>query len=153
MININSSELEELTEISGIGRVTALNIIQYRNKNNGFDELQELKNIRGIADRTYEKIRSKLTVFDENSNLYELKIEIRPQEIGIENPDEMHLVGEMNNWDPEDKTYNLIESEDGKWTNNFNLEEGTEYKVMYDSTSWEEDRYLGDSGENFKVSY
>ena len=71
----------------------------------------------------------------------------------IENPNEMHLVGEMNNWNPEDKSFSLIEKNDGTWTNRFNLEAGTEYKIMYDSISWEENKYIGDNGHNFKVSY
>ena len=153
MININRAEVEELTEIDGIGRVTALSIIQYRKRQNGFTELKELKNVRGIADKTYKKIKLSLTISDEKSNIKRFRIEVKPEEIGIENPNEMHLVGEMNNWNPEDKSFSLIEKNDGTWTNRFNLEAGTEYKIMYDSISWEENKYIGDNGHNFKVSY
>lgn len=153
MININNAEMKELTKVDGIGKVIALNIVNYRKRNNGFNELKELKNIKGIANKTYKKIMARLTTSDENSNFREIKIEIKPQEFGIENLDEMHLVGEMNNWNPNDKTYSLIEGENGIWTNKFNLKPGTEYKIMYDSTSWEEDKYIGNNEENFKVSY
>lgn len=153
MININNAKVEELTKLTGIGRATALNIVKYRKMENGFNELNELKNIKGIADKTYEKIESKLTLVDENSDFKKIKIEIKPQELGIENPTEMHLVGEMNDWKPEDKTFNLIKDENGVWINEFNLESGTEYKIMYDSTDWEEDKYIGDRGDNFIVSY
>lgn len=153
MININSAEVEELTKIDGIGKVTALNIIQYRKRKNGFKELKELKNIKGIAGKTYKKVKARFITSDKNSNSKKIKIEISPQKLGIENPNEMHLVGEMNNWDPEDKSYSLIENKDERWSNKFNLEAGTEYKIMYDSITWEENKYIGNNGYNFKVSY
>ncbi|MFN2341616.1 MAG: helix-hairpin-helix domain-containing protein [Halanaerobium sp.] len=153
MININNAEMKELTKVDGIGKVIALNIVNYRKRNNGFNELKELKNIKGIAEKTYKKLMARLTTSDKNSNFRKIKIEIKPQEFGIKNLDEMHLVGEMNNWNPNDKTYSLFEDENGIWTNKFSLKYGTEYKIMYDSTSWEEDKYIGDNEENFKVSY
>ncbi len=152
MININKVELKDLTEVNGIGKVTALNIIQYRKENDGFNNLIELKNINGIAEKTYKKIKPNLTV-GENTPNSKVEITVNPQELGIENPNEIHLVGEMNDWKPEDQTYSLVEDENGIWTNVFNLEDGTEYKIMYDSTAWEEDKYIGDSGNNFIVSY
>lgn len=151
MININKVELKDLTEVNGIGKVTALNIIQYRKENDGFNNLSELKNINGIAEKTYKKIKTKLTV-GENQPNNKVEITVDPQELSIENPDEVHLVGEMNDWNPADKTYSLNKKKNGCWSNEFNLKSGTEYKIMYDSTDWEENKYFGDNGVNFKIN-
>ncbi|MGM0549166.1 MAG: helix-hairpin-helix domain-containing protein [Bacillota bacterium] len=150
MININKVELKELTKVKGIGNVTASNIIQYRKENDGFKDLRELKNIKGIAELTYRKIKTKLTVGENTAN-NKVEITVNPQEIGIKNPDEIHLVGEMNDWNPADKTYSLNKKENGCWSNDFNLEAGTEYKIMYDSTDWKENKYFGDNGANLKI--
>jgi DNA uptake protein ComE-like DNA-binding protein len=40
MININNAEMKELTKVDGIGKVIALNIVNYRKRNNGFNELK-----------------------------------------------------------------------------------------------------------------
>lgn len=151
MININKANLEELTAISGIGRITGLNIIQYRQKNQGFKSPKEIKNVKGIGDKTYNKIISELTTEEKLSD-NKVKITVNPEELGIERPSEIHLVGEMNNWDPEDKNYSLEEDKNGVWTNNFELEPGTEYKIMYDSTEWEDNKYFGNYGANFVVN-
>lgn len=61
-ININTATAEELASISGIGEVTAQNIIEYREANNGFLDTEELMNVKGIGKKTYEKIKPYITV-------------------------------------------------------------------------------------------
>jgi len=175
MININKAGIDDFTQIDGIGKGKAANIIKYREDNNGFNSLEELKEVKGIARKIFNNIKSNLTISneyseeesdeilfrddqssDEQSNEDQsddekVSISINTQEMGIDSPEEVHLVGEMNNWNPEDKTYSLIEKEDGVWSNEFDLEAGTEYKIMYDSTDWEENKYIGDNGANLVV--
>lgn len=168
MININKAGINDFTKIDGIGKGKAANIIKYREENNGFDSLEELKEVKGIAEKIFNKIQSDITISDNQiseeqssegqtidnesaeykSDEEKVKISINTQELGINSPGEMHLVGEMNNWNPEDKTYSLIEKENGIWSNKFDLGAGTEYKIMYDSTDWEENKYIGDDNGN-----
>lgn len=56
-VNINSGTKEMLEALDGIGPVKAQAIIDYRKKNGPFKRLDELKNVEGIGDATFEKIR------------------------------------------------------------------------------------------------
>ena len=47
-------------EIPGIGEVKANSIISYREKNNGFKSIEELKNVDGIGEKTFEKIKDSI---------------------------------------------------------------------------------------------
>ena len=56
-VNINSGTKEMLEALDGIGPVKAQAIIDYRKKNGPFKRLDELKNVDGIGEATFEKIR------------------------------------------------------------------------------------------------
>lgn len=57
-ISINSGTMEELTELPGIGEAYASRIIEYRETNGDFTSVEELKQIKGIGDKTLEKLRA-----------------------------------------------------------------------------------------------
>ena len=59
-ISINDADLNKLKEIPGIGEVKANSIILYREKNNGFKSIEELKNVDGIGEKTFEKIKDSI---------------------------------------------------------------------------------------------
>lgn len=59
-ISINDSDISKLKEIPGIGEVKANSIISYREKNNGFKSIEELKNVDGIGEKTFEKIKDNI---------------------------------------------------------------------------------------------
>lgn len=61
VININTANLDELKKINGVGEVKAKNIIEYREKNGGFKSIEEIKNIEGIGEKTFEKLKDKIT--------------------------------------------------------------------------------------------
>ena len=55
-ININTASQQELEELPGIGATRALAIIQYREENGPFKMAEELQNISGIGEKTFEKL-------------------------------------------------------------------------------------------------
>lgn len=61
-ISLNKSTLKELMTLSGIGESKAKAIIEYREKNNGFKNIEEIKNVSGIGNSTYEKIKDNITI-------------------------------------------------------------------------------------------
>lgn len=61
-ININTADESDLCDITGIGPVTASKIIDYRNKNGRFKRKEDIKNVSGIGDKTYEKIKDLIGV-------------------------------------------------------------------------------------------
>lgn len=54
-ISINTASKLELMRIPDIGETTADKIIAYRDENNGFNSLEELMNVKGIGEKTYNK--------------------------------------------------------------------------------------------------
>lgn len=62
MININTADAKELEKIKGIGPALAGRIIEYRESNGAFKSIEEIKKVRGIGDKTFEKMRDEITV-------------------------------------------------------------------------------------------
>lgn len=62
MININSATADELKSLNGIGDSKANSIIEYREKNGGFKSIDDIKNVDGIGEKMFEKIKDSLTV-------------------------------------------------------------------------------------------
>jgi len=56
-ININRANLEDLLSTSGISLKLAKDIVAYRNTKGAFRDIEELKEIRGIGDYRYEKLK------------------------------------------------------------------------------------------------
>lgn len=56
-ININTATEEELDTLPGIGPSTATKIIEYRKENGKFKSIEEIKEVSGIGDAKYEKIK------------------------------------------------------------------------------------------------
>ena len=61
-VNINTADVSELTTLTGIGETRARAIIAWREQNGDFSSPEDLKNVEGIADKTYEKIKDRITV-------------------------------------------------------------------------------------------
>lgn len=56
-ININTASAEELTQLPGIGPALAARIVEYRVQKGRFSTLDELKNVKGIGPKKFEKLR------------------------------------------------------------------------------------------------
>lgn len=61
LINLNTATKEQLMTLNGIGEVKAAAIIAYRQEKGVFSSVDELKNISGIGDKTFEKIKQFIT--------------------------------------------------------------------------------------------
>ena len=61
-VSINTGTLEELQTLDGIGETKAKAIIGYRETNGLFKKIEEIKNVSGIGDSTYEKIKDRITL-------------------------------------------------------------------------------------------
>ncbi|WP_201352089.1 ComEA family DNA-binding protein [Hydrogenimonas urashimensis] len=61
-VNVNTADVETLTQIKGIGPVKAKAIVDYRKAHGRFKNIEALQNVRGIGPKTVEKIRSEVTV-------------------------------------------------------------------------------------------
>ena len=62
IININTANLEELCTLSGIGKVKAQAIIDWRKENGSFANIEDLMKVKGIGPKTLEKNKDRLTV-------------------------------------------------------------------------------------------
>ncbi|MBA7707504.1 hypothetical protein ES703_116378 [subsurface metagenome] len=63
-VDINRAEAWLLQALPGIGEVRAQAIIDYRQQNERFHNIQELTKVEGIGATTYEKIKHLITVAD-----------------------------------------------------------------------------------------
>lgn len=62
LVNLNQASKEELMTLPGIGEAKAEAILQYRTEHGTFSSIDEIKNISGIKDGVFEKIKDKITV-------------------------------------------------------------------------------------------
>lgn len=60
--NINTATEQELESLKGIGPATAKNIIRYREEYGGFSSIEEIKNVKRIGDKIFEKIKADICV-------------------------------------------------------------------------------------------
>lgn len=57
-VNINSAGVAELELLPGIGPVLARAIVEYRQSNGPFKRTEDIKNVSGIGEKTYQKFSS-----------------------------------------------------------------------------------------------
>lgn len=61
-VNINTATQTQLETLPGIGPSTAIKILTYRKEKGKFTKIEELKEVSGIGEAKYEKIKEKITV-------------------------------------------------------------------------------------------
>ncbi|MFQ9248687.1 MAG: helix-hairpin-helix domain-containing protein [Clostridium paraputrificum] len=61
-VNINTANETELDSLPGIGPAKAVEIIKYREENGKFKSIEEIKNIKGIGEASFEKLKDSIKV-------------------------------------------------------------------------------------------
>ena len=62
VVNLNSATPAQIASLPGIGPKTAELIVEYRTKNGPFKKIEEVMNVRGIGEKSFLKIKDRLTV-------------------------------------------------------------------------------------------
>jgi competence protein ComEA len=61
-INLNKATAVELSQLKGIGMKYAERIVEFRDKNGSFKEVEDLLKIQGIGPKILEKNKDRITV-------------------------------------------------------------------------------------------
>ena len=61
-VNLNTATKDELIGLHGIGPAKAQAILDYRKANGPFKSVEELKDVKGIGAKRFEKLKADLTI-------------------------------------------------------------------------------------------
>lgn len=61
-VNINTADKEALCTLPGIGPAIADRIIEYREKTEPFKNIEEITKVKGIGEKTFQKIKDTIVV-------------------------------------------------------------------------------------------
>lgn len=61
-ININTATEQELQALPGVGPVKAKEIVDYRKTNGNFKAIEDIKKVKGIGDKMFDKLKSNIAV-------------------------------------------------------------------------------------------
>ncbi len=61
-VNINTSSIDELKNLTGIGDKKAKDIISYREKNGNFNTIEDIMKVSGIGEANFAQIKEDITV-------------------------------------------------------------------------------------------
>lgn len=59
-ININEASNNELQQLTGIGPAKATAIIEYRTTNGRFSSIEQLREVKGIGEKIYERLKESI---------------------------------------------------------------------------------------------
>jgi len=60
IVNINTATIEQLKTLNGIGDSKAKSIIEYREQNGGFKSKEDIKNVTGIGEKMFGRIKEQI---------------------------------------------------------------------------------------------
>lgn len=62
LVNINTADAQQLDTLPGVGPAMAQRIIEYREQNGGFQQVEDLKKIKGIGEAKFSKLKDKICI-------------------------------------------------------------------------------------------
>ncbi len=69
MVNINTADVAALDSLDGIGEKKAEAIVAYRTEHGEFKTLEDLKEVSGIGDKMFDKIKAEISLTDDASTV------------------------------------------------------------------------------------
>jgi competence protein ComEA len=61
-IDLNKASAEELMQIKGIGKTYAQRIVEYRENNGQFTQIEDIMKVRGIGEKLFESVKDIIVV-------------------------------------------------------------------------------------------
>lgn len=61
-VDINNADQDELESLKGVGGAMAARIVEYRQSHGAFASIEEIKNVKGIGQVLFDKIKDDITV-------------------------------------------------------------------------------------------
>lgn len=61
-VHLNSATVQDLQKLNGVGQKKAEQIIEYRDQNGGFKQIEDLTKVTGIGEKTFEKLKDQLAL-------------------------------------------------------------------------------------------
>lgn len=61
-IHLNSATVSDLQKLNGVGQKRAEQIIQFRDANGGFKQIEDITKVSGIGEKTFEKFKDQLAL-------------------------------------------------------------------------------------------
>ena len=61
-VNINTATVDELKSLPGVGPAKAAAIVEYRSQHGSFKSVEELKEVKGIGEGSFNKLKDEATV-------------------------------------------------------------------------------------------
>lgn len=61
-VNLNQATKEELMTLNGVGEKKAEKIIDYREENGSFQKIEDLKNVNGFGEKSFESLKTSITI-------------------------------------------------------------------------------------------
>jgi competence protein ComEA len=61
-VDLNTATVDQLDTLPGVGEVMAKRIAQWRTDHGGFSEVEQLRDVDGIGESKFERLREKVTV-------------------------------------------------------------------------------------------
>lgn len=62
LVDINTADVAELCTLPGVGQARAESILAYRQEHGSFQTVEEIKQVSGIKDGLYTKIKDKIKI-------------------------------------------------------------------------------------------
>jgi competence protein ComEA len=61
-VDLNTADAKALEKLPGVGPAKAQAIVDHRSKNGAFKTVEDLKKVDGIGDKTFESLKSEISV-------------------------------------------------------------------------------------------